>query len=272
MQFSKYTAAGNDFVVTVADWDDDLASRVARRVCPRASGVGVDGLIVLSRLGPDRVAAKFVNPDGSVFATCGNGSRCAARFALDSGLVGSARCTLVTPVAEIAATVHGDSVRLVYRIAVAVGGSFEVQGPEGPATGWLVHIGLPHFVLPVAVQPDGPIEPVCRPIRHLSSLGAGGANVNLVQLADRASGTIRTFERGVEAETLACGSGAMASTFALHAAGLCEIAIRLHTRGGETLHVTIADEVPDGQGLREVWLAGPAVHVFDGTFPEEPNT
>lgn len=272
MRFAKYTGAGNDFVIAVADWNDAKASRVARRVCPRSTGVGVDGLIVLRRLGPDRVRATFVNPDGSVFSTCGNGSRCAARFAVDQGLVESSRLTLVTGAADILASVEGDSVELIYRIGIALKGSFAVEGPRGSARGWLVHIGLPHFVLPVEKQPDGPIEPLCRPIRHLEALGSDGANVNLVELHDRVSGSIRTFERGVEAETLACGSGAMASTFALHAAGLCERSVRLRTRGGDHLQITLADEAPGPDGLRELRLAGPVAHLFDGSFPAEART
>jgi diaminopimelate epimerase len=270
VRFSKYSGAGNDFVITVAEWSEDQASAVARVVCPRSTGVGVDGLIVLRRAGRDRLGVQFVNPDGSVFATCGNGSRCAARFALDQGLVEGPTVTLETPSGEVEASVQGGLVELSYRICVSVQGSYSVDGPEGEASGWLVQIGLPHFVLPVKQQPTAAIEQICGPIRHLEAFGREGANVNLVRLADRRSGSIRTFERGVEGETLACGSGAMASAFALHSAGLCGPSLELQVRGGDTLRVTVGDEVAGSGGLREVGLGGPAVRVFDGIFPEPP--
>jgi diaminopimelate epimerase len=216
------------------------------------------------------VGARFFNPDGSPFATCGNGTRCAARFAVDHGLVDAGRFVVDTAVADIDATVTEDGVDLVYRIQVAIAGCHRVDGPDGPAMGWLVQVGLPHFVLPVAAQPDGPIDPICRPIRHLPALGREGANVNLVQLDDRSSGSIRTFERGVEGETLACGSGAMASALALHAADLCEPGLSLRVRGGDALHITVPEEPPAPNSIAVVGLTGPALHIFDGSFRSDP--
>jgi diaminopimelate epimerase len=131
--------------------------------------------------------------------------------------------------------------------------------------GWLVSIGVPHFVVPLDRRPEGSIEDVCRRIRHDPALGPEGANVNLVCLDSPGRGSIRTFERGVEGETLACGSGAMASVFALRAAGLCERDLELRVMGGCDLNIRVPDE-PHPDGDYRLNLAGPARHLFDGRF------
>jgi len=267
LEFSKYTGAGNDFVITEVRWPDEVGGAVARVVCDRGTGVGVDGLVTVWRLRRDRVGARFFNPDGSAYGTCGNGSRCAARFAVDRRLVETHSFFLETSDAEIAVTVDGDRVELEYRMPVSVVGRVTVQGPSGPAEGWLVRIGVPHFILPVESLPEGSIAEVCARIRRDPALGPGGANVNLVSLESRTRGAIRTFERGVEGETLACGSGAMAATFALHAAGLCEPALDLRVQGGCDLRISLMD-VTDPGDARCLRLAGPVRHLFDGRFPD----
>lgn len=267
MRFSKYDGAGNDFVITEARWPDSVGTPVARHVCARGTGVGVDGLILVWRLGPDRVGVRFFNPDGSAFGTCGNGSRCAAHFVVDRGMVDTSPFVMETSDSEITAEVDGDWVELEYRMPVSVVKRIPVEGPHGPAAGWLVRIGVPHFVVPLDVQAEGSIDEVCARIRRDPALGPEGANVNLVSLESRERGSIRTFERGVEGETLACGSGAMASVFALHEAGLCEPGLALHVRGGCDLEITIP-QATEPDGARRLRLAGPARRLFDGTFPD----
>jgi len=267
-EFSKYSGAGNDFVIARADErSDSIGAELATRVCSRRTGVGVDGLILVY-LRPDGIRVRFFNPDGSEFSTCGNGSRCAARFASDECLGDPAGFVLETPAGEIDARVDGDRVSLDYHIDVGVRGPIEVSGPDGPVDGWLVRIGVPHLVVPLDRMPEGPIEEICRPLRRLDSLGPAGANVNLVSLDDVATGTVRTFERGVEGETLACGSGSMASVIALRAAGLAGPRLSLRVKGGDELEIEILDlRPPDGSG-RDVRLSGPAVKLFEGAFSD----
>lgn len=267
MEFGKYTGAGNDFVITEAQWPDEQGSPVARHVCDRSTGVGVDGLALVWRMRSDRVGVRFFNPDGSAFGTCGNGTRCAARFAVDRGLVEASPFTIETSDSVIGAVVdvEGDWVDLEYRMPVEVLRAIPVEGPFGPAEGWLVRIGVPHFVLPLAARPEGSIDEVCRKIRHDPALGPEGANVNLVSLESRDRGSIRTFERGVEGETLACGSGAMASVFAIRAAGLCDPGVDLRVMGGCDLRIQVPD-APHPDGDYRLSLAGPARRVFEGRF------
>ncbi len=269
MDFGKYTGAGNDFVITEARWPDEQGALVALHVCDRATGVGVDGLVLVWRIEADRVGVRFFNPDGSAFGTCGNGTRCAARFAVDRGLVEGSPFVIETSDSVIEAQVDTgrDWVDLEYRMPVEVVRSIPVQGPFGPTEGWLVSIGVPHFVVPLGSKPRGSIDDVCRKIRHDPALGPEGANINLVSLESRTRGAIRTFERGVEGETLACGSGAMASVFALRAAGLCEPGFDLRVMGGCDLRIRVPDE-PGPDGDWRLHLAGPASHLFDGRFAD----
>jgi len=269
VDFGKYTGAGNDFVITEARWPDEQGALVALHVCDRATGVGVDGLVLVWRIEADRVGVRFFNPDGSAFGTCGNGTRCAARFAVDRGLVEGSPFVIETSDSVIEARVDTgrDWVDLEYRMPVEVVRSVPVQGPFGPTEGWLVSIGVPHFVVPLGSKPRGSIDDVCRKIRHDPVLGPEGANINLVSLESRTRGAIRTFERGVEGETLACGSGAMASVFALRAAGLCEPGFDLRVMGGCDLRIRVPDE-PGPDGDWRLHLAGPASHLFDGRFAD----
>lgn len=272
--FVKYTGAGNDFVVVEAP---SLGSRdpaaVARTVCPRATGVGVDGLILVDVDGEGRVETRFFNPDGSEFGTCGNGSRCVARWAADEGKTVDGAVRLLTAEGAVDARVEGERVLLEYRLRAWIEGAHRVPVGEEEREGWLVQIGTPHFVVPLPELPAGEIDALCRPIRHHPDLGPEGANVDLVALEAPSAGSIRTFERGVEAETLACGSGAMAAALALHATDRSAPELALLTRSGATLSVALStpeDAPPPGEpAVREIRLSGPARRLFEGRFPGE---
>ena len=267
--FSKYSGAGNDFAIVLGS---DLGSLrpqdLARLLCPRRTGVGVDGLIVAEARTPDCVAARFFNPDGSEFSTCGNGSRCVARFAGHRGLTTGDVLSIETSAGTVRAEVTGEQVALDYVMQIRIERAVTVKYAGDARTGWLVHVGTPHLVLPIQSMPEGAIEPLVAPIRYEPSLGAQGANVDLVVRRSRSEVSIRTYERGVEAETLACGSGAMATALALHEAGATGRTLTLHTRSGETLDVTLGDAGGrEDEGGRRVRLSGPARRLFDGEYP-----
>jgi diaminopimelate epimerase len=262
-RFSKYTGAGNDFaLVRAEEVGMGDPSGLSRRICPRETGVGVDGLILVRSLSDDHIRLRFFNPDGSEFGTCGNGSRCAARYAVERGLVPEPELTLVTDDGEIDARVGEEVVALDYRIEAVLEREVRVEVAGSGRKGWLVQIGTPHLVvlLDSVELPD--FDSACRPIRSHAELGSEGANVDLVAATGTDSVSIRTFERGVEGETLACGSGAMATALALRAAGLSNKRLTLETRSGAALTV----ELRDRESL--IRLSGPARHVFDGVYPD----
>lgn len=275
--FTKYSGAGNDFaIVEDRDGPDDPA-RLARRLCPRENGVGVDGMALVRRREDGALDVRFFNPDGSEFGTCGNGSRCVALWAADRGIADDGAVRLVTADGAIDAEVTGREapvdgeapaggreVVLGYEIEARVEGAREVDFGGDTRSGWLVRIGTPHFVLPLERLPDGPIDELCRPVRNDPSMGPAGANVDLAELVSRDRVRVRTFERGVEGETLACGSGVMATALALHAAGRCGPEVRFETRSGAELGVAFPDPTEEGGRIR---LVGPARFVFEGRFP-----
>lgn len=260
--FSKYSGAGNDFVIVRGE-EVGLrdASALAQRICSRRWGVGVDGLILIRSLSDEFVRVRFFNPDGSEFGTCGNGTRCAARYASDRGLTGD-ELMIHTDDGEIRARVSGDQVDLDYGLdaEITMRLQVEVDGSSRPA--WLVRMGTPHLVVEVEDIEVPDFDGACRPLRSHPEIGAEGANVDLVRVEEDGL-LVRTFERGVEGETLACGSGCMATAFALRDAGVIEPPVDLRTRSGTVLRVDILD-----QGL--IRLGGPADHIFDGVLPDRP--
>jgi diaminopimelate epimerase len=261
--FCKMEGAGNDFILINAARYPDIPDlgRLAHDVCARRTSVGADGLIVV---GPSQrpdasVRVRFWNPDGHETATCGNGTRCAARFAVLEGLAPD-RMLIETLGGDIEARVAGETVTLGFRTVPTLALDITVTGADGSVTGHRAEIGIPHLVIPVEVLPDGPIEPMCQPLRHARELGPEGANVNLAQVVDRHRIRLRTYERGVEAETLACGSGSLSSAMALCGAGLVDSPVAVETRSGDLLSVRFERE-PDGRFTRPE-LEGPARVVY----------
>jgi diaminopimelate epimerase len=263
LPFAKYSGAGNDFLIVEASrlGDRDPAA-LSRLLCARSTGVGVDGLVLARVEAPGRVDIRFFNPDGSEFGTCGNGTRCVAAWAYDRGHAPGGRVTIVTGDGSIEARVTDGLVALDFLIEAHIERRIEVPYGGGTRPAWLVRIGTPHLVVPLEALPEGPIDELARPLRHLAELGPAGANVDFVELEGPALGVIRTFERGVEAETLACGSGAMASAVVLEEMGRTGPTLVLRTRSGDDLEVTLS---PAGEGpTRAIRLAGPARVIFEG--------
>lgn len=260
--FSKYSGAGNDFVIVRGE-EVGLrdASALAQRICSRRWGVGVDGLILIRTLSEEFVRIRFFNPDGSEFGTCGNGTRCAARYANDRGLTGP-ELMLNTDDGDIRARVSGNQVALDYALDAEVVMHLEVAVEGSPRPAWLVRMGTPHLVVEVEDIELDDFDAACRPLRSHPDLGPDGANVDTVSVEED-SLVIRTFERGVEGETLACGSGCMAAAFALREAGVVTTPVGLRTRSGALLEVDVLEH-----GL--IRLAGPADHIFDGVLPDQP--
>ena len=263
LRFCKMEGAGNDFILINTARPPDIADpgRLAHQVCARRTSVGADGLILV---GPSQrpdaiVRVRFWNPDGQETATCGNGTRCAARFAALDGLAPS-RMLIETLGGDIEATVADETVTLGFRTVPNLQLDITVTGADSPLVGHRAEIGIPHLVIPVGVLPDGPIESMCRPLRYAPELGPEGANVNLAQVVDPHRIRLRTYERGVEAETLACGSGSLSAAMALCAAGLVDSPVAVETQSGDVLTVRFERDA-EGRFARPE-LEGPARVVY----------
>jgi diaminopimelate epimerase len=265
LRFCKMSGAGNDFIM-INGAESPAAfdySELARQLCRRRISVGADGIVLVepSRRPETHIRVRFWNPDGMEAATCGNGTRCAARFAVIEGLAPDAMI-IETPASDIDARVAGDIVTLRYRALPDIQLDFTVSGPEGPRAGHRVELGIPHLVLTVSEMPAGGIEPSCRPLRYAPELGEAGANVHLVEVLDRHTLRIRSYERGVEEETLACGSGSMSAAVALAAAGNLDAPVTVRTRSGDDLTIRFER---DGEGrYYNLELEGPARIIYRG--------
>jgi len=267
LPFVKMEGAGNDFVVLGPDVADRFRGEATpariTRLCDRRRGVGADGILLVTRAtGPDAdVALRYLNRDGTA-AFCGNGTRCGAAYAAAAGLAGTSM-RLATSVGTLRARIRDDGVSVEMPAPTRVE-PLRLGTGEGAVTAARVVVGVPHVVIVVPdvdavdVDTEGPA------IRRHVGLGPGGANVDWVSVAPDGTLAFRTYERGVEAETLACGSGAVAVAVVVDAEDAA-VAVeagdgrtrRLRTRGGELL-----------AGRREAsgtWLDGPARAVFTGS-------
>ncbi len=264
LAFVKMHGAGNDFVMIDGRNLPAVGLDAARiaGLCDRRRGVGGDGLIIVA---PDRdqdFAMTYYNADGGEADMCGNGARCAVAFARAIGLVRGETCVFRTRSGPVTGRREAGeiSVQLTpprdLRLQLDLGAELPFPAAH------FVNTGVPHLVIPVddvdAVDP-GRWGPVLR--RHPAG-GPAGANVNWVSPggAVDAPHRLRTFERGVEGETLACGTGASAVAFVLCRLGLAVSPVALLTHGGDTLTITLEE---DAAGPR-LHLRGPAAVAFTG--------
>jgi diaminopimelate epimerase len=265
-EFFKMSAAGNDFIVfdnRGQEWSVADARDKVRRRCTRALSVGADGVILLEMSRKADVRARFFNPDGEP-TFCGNGARCAARLAYLQGLA-PARLVLETERGLHRAEVTGDSVVL------------DMPDPEGFTRmdvealgrtwrGARVDTGVPHFVaLEEGPQPGGILE-AGRALRSHPAFGSDGVNVDFVHPNAEGDFSIRTFERGVEGETLACGTGTVAAALALAADGKARSPVVLRTACGAALVVRFEGDPTRAAGIR---LQGEARLVYVGHLADE---
>ncbi|MFH1619836.1 MAG: diaminopimelate epimerase [bacterium] len=260
MNFLKLVAAGNDFVLIPEDGMRAAEpEKMAIRLCDRKTGIGADGLLVVRKISQNTVGVRHFNSDGSA-AFCGNGSRCAAWFAHCSGMIKRREFLLHTSAGKLRAKVTGkEKIKLqipdVKKITLHHPGRY-------PAPAKKVHFlntGVPHAVVPVSSL-DFDIEKPGRLLRFNPSFGKAGANIDFVTLKGGKI-LIRTYERGVEAETLACGTGAAAAAIALGLAGKVTSPVTCITASGEKLIVWFK---AGKCSASDVCLEGPARIVFRG--------
>ena len=263
--FAKMEGAGNDFVVIADDCRRmAISHELVARLCDRHTGIGADGLLLLARH-PDRGDSCFrahcYNADGSRITTCLNAFRCAARRATELAWTEDA-VTFDTDRGSIGARVHCDVVALDFEPPDLRLASIDLPAGSPSAAGSLVSLGDPHLVV-VLDAPDTlsdiDFTAAARPLRHWTAASCDGANVHFVAQAG-AGYAIRSFERGVEDETMACGSGCVAATRAL-AESIGGRSTPFSTRSGQVLVVS--------PGAARWSITGAARTVFTGVFDDK---
>ncbi len=262
--FDRWVAAGNDFIVLDnrdGRWTD-LAPVLAQKLCHRRLSVGADGLILVDSSRKAHVRARFFNPDGTEFNMCMNGTRCVARYALRH-VIAPRQMTIETAVGVVEAVVDYRTVHLRFYRAYEVRLHQRLALPRRVVLAHWVRVGDPHLVIPVRDVGSLDLPRLAPAFRAHPDLGPEGANVNFVHVVAPGRIAIRTYERGVEAETLSCGSGCVSTALVLAHLGFRWEAYRFHTRSGSDLLVRLEWA---GETLRAIRLSGEARLVCQGVL------
>ena len=264
--FYKMSGSGNDFVVVDAmtsPADGLMLPPAVQALCARGTGIGADGLVLLEPSGIADYRMTYLNSDGSRADLCGNASLCSARLASELGLFQGRSFRIETDAGILNARLLDDGPEIDLQPVVDVRRNLPFRlAPGERAIGYAL-AGVPHLVVRVDDSATVDVGERGRSLRNDPSL-EHGANVNFVSCDAGGAWRVRTFERGVEGETLACGTGAVATAILLAEAGEINEVVSLITRAGRALRVRLAR---DGAG----WLpslSGEARIVFQGQFGE----
>ena len=263
LPFYKMHGGGNDFVLidhrrpVIPEAEQP---RFARRVCARQVGVGADGLILIEPGHAADFRWRFYNADGSEAEMCGNGGRCAARLAVMLG-VAPKKLSFETLAGVIHAEVEGRKVRLELTGIEDFRLYQEIPINGQTLTGHFLKVGVPHVVVPVQELDKVPVTFWGKIVRFHQMFQPAGANVNFINIQGSQALEVRTYERGVEDETLACGTGAVATALIAARLGYAVSPVAVHTRGGEVLfvHFNLQSET-----FTDVYLEGEALVVCQG--------
>jgi len=266
--FIKLSGSGNDFIfidhrkpiIPVNEMRD-----FARKVCQRRVSVGADGLMFIEPSDRADFKWRFFNPDGSEGEMCGNGGRCAARFAFLKKIAGPS-LTFETLAGILAAEVNGKRVKLELTkpFGLKLDEKISLNGQEVVFSS--INTGVPHAVIFSEDVEGMDVVSLGRAIRHHSHFVPAGTNANFVRVIDRSHLSVRTYERGVEDETLACGTGTVASTLIAAFRGMVNSPVSVKTRGGEILVVHFEIEC---KKVKRVFFEGDVHIIYEGEMWEE---
>jgi diaminopimelate epimerase len=252
--FNKYQGAGNDFIIidNRTGIFNPSDSNLINRLCDRRLGIGADGLILINRSEEYDFEMLYFNSDGFESTMCGNGGRCAADFAIKSGITG--KKLIFRAIDGIHEAIFENNI-----IKLSMNDVNESRIVSG---NYFINTGSPHYVIfnenvaAIDVYNEG------KKIRWSKEFPPGGTNVNFAQIKDN-SMFVRTFERGVEDETLSCGTGVTASAIAAVFSGHFDTnSVNIITKGG---NLKVEFKIK-GKKVTNIWLSGPATFVFEGSI------
>lgn len=267
INFTKMVGSGNDFVVIDATKPQSFKaaklSSLARSMCNRKYGAGADGLLLLEKSRPADVKMRIFNADGSEAEMCGNGARCAALYYSLMASSGSSSLCIETKAGIIESKVSGDNIKI--RLTEPKGIKLDVPIKVGPRTIKVnfINTGVPHVVVFTEGLDKIDVAGIAPLIRYHKRFAPKGTNVNFIEALSGNSFKIRTYERGVEDETLACGTGTVASSLVFSLKTGINEAVTARTKSGETLKVYYDKS---GCSFRNVWLEGKARVVYKGEY------
>jgi diaminopimelate epimerase len=266
---TKMSGSGNDFILM--DNRDGKVSEaempdLVRALCRRRVSIGADGMIFIVPSKTYDFRWRFFNADGSEAEMCGNGGRCAARFAREKGFAGK-EMVFETLAGPIRAWVTGSAVKLQLTRPGPPVLDQCLELPDRRLAYDFINTGVPHVLIRVPDIEKADVSGLGPIIRYHERFRPAGTNVNFVQIKEDGLLWIRTYERGVEGETLACGTGSTAAAVSAFLKKELPSPVRVRTRGGEILTVHL--EGTPGQKVIEVYLEGEVRLVFEGTVFKE---
>ncbi len=272
LDFVKIVASGNDFIVV-----QNLLSKIttaelkilARRICDRKFGIGSDGLLVIEKSRKADLKMRIFNPDGSEPRMCGNGIRCIGFWLkeMEGRRIWQQRkvVDIETKAGIVTLRIDKELVKVKMPQPLGIRLNLPIKVAKRNIKINFINTGVPHVVILCEGIDRFDVVGLGREIRFHTLFRPEGTNVNFVQIIDDSNIKLRTYERGVEDETLACGTGAVASAviFALHDMQHSDYNINIHTRGGEILKVNLC--IANAR-LKDVWLEGTARIVYRGVY------
>ncbi|MCK5708489.1 MAG: diaminopimelate epimerase [Candidatus Aureabacteria bacterium] len=263
--FKKMVGTGNDFIMIdnrnkefpVSDKDFIV------RICTRHYGIGSDGIILLEDSDKADFKMRIINPDSSEVEMCGNGSRCAVRMARDVGLFKAESASVETIAGLLQGSIKDELVRINMGQSKDIRKDLKID-LDGDATAYFINTGVPHVVVFVEDVSKVQVSKWGRIIREHELFSPKGTNANFVEIVDKDTIKVRTYERGVEDETFSCGTGTCASAIMAHLIKGTSINIKSITAKNENLFVDF--NVDDKGQIGTFFLSGPAEYVFEGTI------
>ncbi|MFH1353342.1 MAG: diaminopimelate epimerase [bacterium] len=256
INFAKMQASGNDFVVLEDNSKFRNKPALAKKLCDRKFGIGADGLLFLKCGRAPGLSFQIYNSDGTHPKMCGNGARCAALWANEKFGDENKKFKIKTEAGILQAEVNMNSVKIKMNKPQNLELNFPLAAGDKKMKANFVIVGVPHVVIPVKNADKIDVVNTGRAVRFHRRFQPEGTNADFVQVLNSGKIKIRTYERGVEGETLSCGTGSTAAAFVLNKLGFVKNRVSVLTKSGESL---VIDVKSDG-----VYLTGAAAFVFRG--------
>ena len=280
--FKKMSGAGNDFIFVDKNQNPELilTSGKIKNLCNRRNGIGADGLITIEDATDYSYKMMYYNADGSTGSLCANGARCSIWFAEQTSRLKNGLAKFITNEAEYSGEVlENELIKFNLNSPKQIKYNFKIKASGQMITSSFADTGSPHVVIKISdvlkdsMNPkssfenimDFPVFNLGREIRYNSDFKPAGTNVNFIDVSDNVI-NIRTYERGVEDETLACGTGSVAAALICYVTDNLKPPVRLKTYGGDYLKVNFEVE---NQKVKNLSLTGPAKIIFEGSIDEK---
>ncbi len=268
VEFWKMNGSGNDFILIDnrnGAIGEEMMGRLVEKICRRRVSVGADGVIFVIPSTEYDFGWRFFNADGGEVEMCGNGGRCVSRFAFLKQIAGP-RMTFETLAGPVSAEVRGRRVKVLMPRPGFIDTDLDMEFLSGWTHCDFVNTGVPHVVIGVKDLDNHPVVEQGRGIRYHEQFSPEGTNVNFMIRSGPDRLAVRTYERGVEDETLACGTGAIATALTALKRDMVTAPVGIETRGGEVLTIHVQQTSDD---IDAVWLEGNTAIAYQAVLHDE---